>query len=333
MRRAPVQIRRREDCRDLPLPAYMSENAAGMDLYAAVRGEEIIAPGQWKRIPTGLSIALPEGFEGQVRPRSGLALRKGIGLVNAPGTIDADYRGEIGVLLINLGEEPFHIRRGDRIAQMVIAPVVRAEWIEVGTLPGSERATGGFGHTGIRENMKEKPENPDRIWEKAGKIRWIFLDVDGVLTEGRITYDSQGREIKSFHVRDGHGIKLAQREGIHFAIITGRSSPVVEKRAKELGINEVIQGAKRKIEAYEKILQGKNLSDSEIAYVGDDLVDLPVLRRVGLSATVLDADPEVRAQVDLVLSRPGGQGAVRELIEFILKAQDKWREVTRRYHL
>lgn len=151
MKTVQVQICRREDCLDLSLPAYMSEHASGMDLLAAVQEEEIIGPGEWKRIPTGIFIALPDGFEAQIRPRSGMALKHGISLVNSPGTIDADYRGEVGVLMINHGMEPFTVRRGDRIAQMVIVPVFRAEWVQVEALPDTRRSSGGFGHTGMRE--------------------------------------------------------------------------------------------------------------------------------------------------------------------------------------
>lgn len=156
MKTVPVQIRQREDCRDLPLPTYMSEHASGMDLFAAVEGEEIIAPGEWKRIPTGISMALPEGFEAQIRPRSGLAFKQGISLVNTPGTIDADYRGEIRVLLINHGNEPFRVNRGDRVAQMVIAPVHRAEWVRVDVLKETRRSAGGFGHTGLQGDREEE---------------------------------------------------------------------------------------------------------------------------------------------------------------------------------
>ncbi len=148
MRHVQIQVRQREDCRDLPLPAYMSEHAAGMDLFAAVNREEVIRPGEWKRIPAGIFISLPEGFEAQIRPRSGLALEYGVSLVNSPGTVDADFRGEIGVILMNHGTEPFPVRRGDRVAQMVVAPVCRVEWVAVECLPESERASGGFGHTG-----------------------------------------------------------------------------------------------------------------------------------------------------------------------------------------
>jgi dUTP pyrophosphatase len=311
MNRVEAEIFQKADCRDLPYPAYMTENAAGMDLFAAVEKEEILQPGQWLRIPTGICIALPSGFEAQIRPRSGAALKHGIGLVNGPGTIDADYRGEIGILLINHGSESYRIGRGDRIAQMVVAPVVQAEWIEVSELPKSGRSGGGFGHTGISNTQgEEETLNNNPLMEKARRVSWIILDVDGVMTDGRITYDSQGVETKSFNVRDGHGIKLAQRAGIHFAIITGRSSSVVNKRADELGIKEVCQGELPKIEAYNDLIK----------------------RRVGLSAAVADADRETREQVDLLLKHKGGEGAVREFVEIILKAQDKWRQVTKRYY-
>jgi dUTP pyrophosphatase len=127
----------------------MTDGSSGMDLFASLEGEVILEPGERRLIPTGISLAIPEGFEGQVRPRSGLAVQKGIGLVNGPGTIDADYRGEICVLLINFGKEPFKIRDRERIAQMVISPVFRAVLEEVEDLPQSQRQGGGFGHTGI----------------------------------------------------------------------------------------------------------------------------------------------------------------------------------------
>jgi dUTP pyrophosphatase len=133
---------------DLPLPSYETPHAAGMDLPAAVEDELVIEPGRRALVPTGLAIALPEGFEAQVRPRSGLAARDGITLLNTPGTIDADYRGEVKVILINLGEAPFTVRRGMRIAQMVIAPVTRAAMVETRELPETARGGGGFGSTG-----------------------------------------------------------------------------------------------------------------------------------------------------------------------------------------
>jgi len=134
---------------DLASPRYMTEKSSGMDLIAAVEEDVILDPGQRRLIPTGIAVSIPEGYEAQIRPRSGLALRDGVTLVNTPGTIDADYRGEVGILLINHGEKPFCVKRGDRIAQMVITPVVRAqvEWTE--DLDETRRNEGGFGHTGI----------------------------------------------------------------------------------------------------------------------------------------------------------------------------------------
>ena len=144
-----IQVRRvRAHAQPLALPRYQSEQAAGLDLFADIDGEWTLAPQARRAVPTGIAIALPEGFEGQVRPRSGLALRHGITCINAPGTIDADYRGEIQVLLVNLSGEPFTLRRGERIAQLVVAPVVRAELEEVDTLPTTLRGEGGFGSTG-----------------------------------------------------------------------------------------------------------------------------------------------------------------------------------------
>lgn len=145
-----VAIRQLAQAKGLPLPHYATPGAAGLDLSAAISENEKITlkPGKRALIPTGLQIDLPDGFEAQIRPRSGLALKHGIALVNAPGTIDADYRGEIGVILVNLGEEDFEITRGLRIAQMVIAPVTRVDLVEVDVVSASERGAGGFGSTG-----------------------------------------------------------------------------------------------------------------------------------------------------------------------------------------
>ena len=132
----------------LPLPEYATPGAAGLDLLAALDEELVLAPGARALVPTGITLALPEGFEGQVRGRSGLALRHGILLPNAPGTIDSDYRGEVKVILLNAGSEPFAIRRGDRIAQLVVGPVARVRWREMVRLRPSARSGGGFGHTG-----------------------------------------------------------------------------------------------------------------------------------------------------------------------------------------
>jgi len=134
---------------DLPLPSYATAHAAGLDLIAALSEDVVLAPRERILVPTGIAIALPPGFEAQVRPRSGLALKAGITVLNSPGTIDADYRGEISVILVNLGSDHYHVRRGDRIAQLVIAPVTRAAWDVTVRLPPSERAAGGFGSTGL----------------------------------------------------------------------------------------------------------------------------------------------------------------------------------------
>jgi dUTP pyrophosphatase len=145
-----IEIRQLPHADGLPLPAYQTAHAAGLDLLAAVpeNAPLALASGQYALVPTGLSIAVPAGFEAQVRPRSGLAAKHGVTVLNAPGTVDADYRGEIGVLLINHGGEPFTIRRGERIAQMVIASVVRAELVVVAALSQTDRGSGGFGSTG-----------------------------------------------------------------------------------------------------------------------------------------------------------------------------------------
>ena len=143
-----LRIRRLEHGGDLPLPAPASSGSSGLDLRAAVESEAILAPGERLAVPTGFAIEIPSGWEGQVRPRSGLALHHGVTLANAPGTIDSDYRGEVRVLLLNLGRRPFRIERGARIAQLVIVPVTRIEWREVDELSPSERKEGGFGSTG-----------------------------------------------------------------------------------------------------------------------------------------------------------------------------------------
>jgi dUTP pyrophosphatase len=145
----PVQVARvRRGADVLPLPRYMTAGAAGMDLVADVDGEVVLDPGERRLVPTGIAVAIPVGFEGQVRPRSGLAVRHGLTLLNAPGTIDADYRGEVQVLLVNLGPAPVRVRRGDRIAQLVFAPVATATLTEVAALPATARGDGGFGSTG-----------------------------------------------------------------------------------------------------------------------------------------------------------------------------------------
>ncbi len=145
-----VPIARLKHAEGLPFPHYQTEHAAGVDLYAAVTAETVIDAGTWKLIPTGISVAIPEGYEGQVRPRSGLALKNGIGLLNSPGTIDADYRGEVSIILFNFSDKPFIIHRGDRIAQLVFAKVEKARFVQADALSITTRGEGGFGHTGVK---------------------------------------------------------------------------------------------------------------------------------------------------------------------------------------
>ena len=144
-----IRLKRLPAALDLPLPSSGSPGSAGFDLRAAVPGELVLEPGQRLLVPTGLALEIPPGWEGQVRPRSGLALRHGIGILNAPGTIDSDYRGEVAVILVNLGDSPFAVKRGDRIAQLVIARVETIEWEEMDSLESSGRGGGGFGSTGV----------------------------------------------------------------------------------------------------------------------------------------------------------------------------------------
>lgn len=148
MNTIPLKMRRVRDNRDLPLPQYQTEFSAGFDLRADVREAVILRRGERALVPTGLAVEIPIGYEAQIRPRSGLALKNGMSMVNSPGTIDSDYRGEIGVILINHGAEDFHIKRGERIAQMILAPITRATIVEVQSLAETERGAGGFGSTG-----------------------------------------------------------------------------------------------------------------------------------------------------------------------------------------
>jgi dUTP pyrophosphatase len=147
MEKIRVHIQKIAGSEDIPFPKYMTEQAAGMDIFAAVPADETILPGRRRKIPTGIAISLPEGYEAQIRPRSGLAIHQGITLLNSPGTIDADYRGEIALIVINHGEAPFVVQRGMRLAQMVIQKVCQAQWIESTELDETSRGSGGFGHT------------------------------------------------------------------------------------------------------------------------------------------------------------------------------------------
>ena len=168
--------------------------------------------------------------------------------------------------------------------------------------------------------------------QKLKPIKLLILDVDGVLTDGKIIYTDSGEEIKRFDARDGHGLKLLMRAGIGVALLTGRKSKAIMHRARDLGIEHVYQKATNKIAVYEKILTRSKLSDKNVSFVGDDLVDIPVLKKVGFSAAVPDAVPEVKEIVDYVTSKNGGEGAVREICELLLKAQNKWKKVTEKYY-
>jgi 3-deoxy-D-manno-octulosonate 8-phosphate phosphatase (KDO 8-P phosphatase) len=167
--------------------------------------------------------------------------------------------------------------------------------------------------------------------EKAAKVRLLLLDVDGVLTDGGIVYDAEGVELKRFNVRDGHGVVMMRRAGIEAGIITGRTSAVTAVRAKELGIGIVVQGALDKSAALDRVLAEAGVPAEAVAYVGDDIVDLPVIRRVGFSAAPADAEGYVLDAVDFVASRGGGRGAVREVIEFLLRATGLWEKASARY--
>lgn len=167
--------------------------------------------------------------------------------------------------------------------------------------------------------------------ERLKHIKLLILDVDGVMTDGRIIYDANGIETKFFNVKDGHGIKMLQRAGINVAIISGRRSPVVTLRAKELGIDHVYQGALDKLGPFEELLAATGFQPSQVAFMGDDVIDLPVLRRVGFSAAPSDAVDEVLELVNFKARNRGGWGAVREFCDLILKGIGQWEEITARY--
>ena len=169
--------------------------------------------------------------------------------------------------------------------------------------------------------------------EKLKKIVLMVLDVDGVLTDGKIIIDDLGNESKHFHVRDGHGLKLLMRGGVDVALLTGRTSEVVNHRARELGITTVRQGAKDKAEELAEMLAEKHISHDHVAYMGDDIVDVPAFRMVGFSVAVADAPDYVKTHADYITEKEGGDGAVREICELILKARGTWDMVTERYGL
>ncbi len=180
--------------------------------------------------------------------------------------------------------------------------------------------------------LKKMEETPDILKEKLQKIKLIIFDVDGVLTDGGIIFGNREIEIKSFHVRDGHGIKIAKRSGLNIAFVTGRSSEVVGKRAEDLGIERVYQGMWDKRPALAELMKDLQLLPEEIAVVGDDIVDIPLMRRVGVSFTVPEASEEVQREATIVTQHGGGRGAAREIVEIILKAQNKWEQAMARYY-
>jgi 3-deoxy-D-manno-octulosonate 8-phosphate phosphatase (KDO 8-P phosphatase) len=171
----------------------------------------------------------------------------------------------------------------------------------------------------------------EEVRGRAARIKLLVLDVDGVLTDGTLVWHANGQESKVFHVHDGHGIRLLQRAGIEAAFLTGRRSQVVDDRARDLGIKLVVQGSRNKLADYEHILQLRELGDQSVAYVGDDLVDVPVFRRVGLAVTVADGASHILPYCHASTLNKGGRGAVREVCEFLLQVQGKWEEITAVY--
>lgn len=185
-------------------------------------------------------------------------------------------------------------------------------------------------HPGIlKDDDLDLPPYPEEVLGRARGIRLLILDVDGVLTDGRLYFDAKGETLKVFHVRDGHGIKMAQRGGIEVALVSGRRSDAAFHRARELGITRFYEGVRDKVAILEELLAALNLTPPQVAAVGDELVDLPLFHRVGLGAAVADAVPEVRAAAHWVTTLPGGKGAVREVCDLLLKAQGRWEELVR----
>lgn len=178
------------------------------------------------------------------------------------------------------------------------------------------------------QGVRIKGQDKKTINEKAKNIKLLILDVDGVMTDGSIILDNNGNELKRFYVRDGHGIKMLQKAGIKVAIITGRKSDVVDRRAAELGITDVYQKIFRKSVVYEELLNKYNLSDNNVAFMGDDIVDVELLMRAGLTAAPADADEEAKKHADIIMRKSGGRGAVREFTDLILKSTGFWEKVS-----
>jgi YrbI family 3-deoxy-D-manno-octulosonate 8-phosphate phosphatase len=173
---------------------------------------------------------------------------------------------------------------------------------------------------------------PPDVWQRASRVRLLILDVDGVLTDGSLYFGPRDELFKVFHVRDGHGIKMAQRSGVEVAFLSGRRSDPAFLRAKELGVNRYYEGLRDKVAVLEELCRALDLTPEEVAAVGDELVDLPLFHRVGLAVAVADAVPEVKAAAHWVTVNPGGQGAVREVTDLILKAKDAWEELLAIWH-
>ncbi|MBF6057230.1 MULTISPECIES: KdsC family phosphatase [Thiomicrorhabdus] len=167
---------------------------------------------------------------------------------------------------------------------------------------------------------------PQTLIDKAKKIKLLILDIDGVMTDNKLIYSDQGIELKAFYTRDGHGMVMLQRSGIEIAIITGRKSPLIDKRMRDLKVKHVYQGVPDKLPSFQDLVSRLGLELDEIAYIGDDILDLPILMRVGLSATPADGDPEVQSRVDHISTFNGGHGCVREMCELLMKSQDSWQQ-------
>jgi dUTP pyrophosphatase len=229
-------IKQLSHAKDLPLPSYQTEGAAGMDLYACVENPQTLKPMERAIIPCGFKMALPIGFEAQIRPRSGLALKHGLSMPNSPGTIDADYRGELGVLLINLGNEDITISRGDRIAQMIINKVERVQFTQTDTLPESPRGEGGFGSTGTSDNLITKIGNSPEICVTADKLKQkVFIEEQGVPKD---------------EVFDG-----LNESAVHVVILDG-SNPVSTARIIKEG-----EAWRIGLVAVDKLMRGKRLGE------------------------------------------------------------------------
>ena len=181
--------------------------------------------------------------------------------------------------------------------------------------------------------MSKKIDEIVNMPQKIAAIRFLVLDVDGVMTDGSISYTADGGEVKTFNVKDGAGLKYWRRAGFAAGIVTGRSSPMVERRAAELGIQFVEMGAKSKLPAFERMLEAAGVLPGETAVIGDDLPDLPLIARAGVGVAVADAVEEVREAADLTTDKKGGHGAVRELVELILKTQGRWQTLLERYRV